>query len=195
MPRRTASILPRSFYNRPAAVVARDLLGCILLSDCAGQAAAGRIVEVEAYIARDDTANHASRGKTRRNAVMFGPPGYAYVYLIYGAHYCLNAVTGPAGTPEAVLIRAIEPTRGAPAMAVRRAARGRELTNGPAKVCEAMGIRGQHNGLDLTVPPLRIARGPTPEEPIHQTTRVGCPNTPELPLRWYLAGNPFVSTP
>ena len=190
----SADPLPTSFYDRPAAAVARGLLGCVLVSEISGRRTAGRIVDVEAYVASDDPANHANRGQTRRNAAMFGPPGHAYVYLIYGVHYCFNAVCGPAGVGEAVLIRAIEPIEGLEVMADRRGVTGVALSNGPGKVCEALAITLEHNAIPLTEPPLYILRRTPPPEPIHQTTRVGCPSTPALPLRWYLLGNPFVSS-
>ena len=139
--------LPREFYARSTLVVARELLGCWLVHDLQEGRRAGRIVEVEAYIGPDDRASHASRGRTARTAVMFGPPGHAYVYLIYGMYHCLNVVTESDGYPAAILIRALEPGEGV------------ELsTNGPGRLCRALRIDRRHNGLDLVTGALWIER-------------------------------------
>ncbi len=145
-------MLPRDFYDRPALEVARELIGTVLvrrLDD--GAVLAGRIVEAEAYTGPEDQANHASRGRTKRNAVMFGPPARAYIYLVYGIHWCLNAVTGEEGFPAAVLLRAIEPLDGWDRIRARRpkARKDTDLTSGPGKLCQALAIDGELNGADL----------------------------------------------
>ncbi|MBI4493612.1 MAG: DNA-3-methyladenine glycosylase [Chloroflexi bacterium] len=130
--------LPRSFYARPTLEVARDLLGKVLVHGAPEGRRAGRIVEVEAYVDPEDRANHASRGSTPRTAVMFGPPGYAYVYLVYGMYHCFNVVTEAEGYPAAVLVRALEPLEGVA-----------ESTRGPGLLCRALGIDRRLDGADL----------------------------------------------
>ena len=146
--------LARSFFDRPALAVARELLGKVLVRESADGMVAGRIVETEAYIGLEDRASHASRGRTKRNAVMFGPPGHAYVYLIYGMHWCLNLVTERAGVPAAVLLRAVEPLEGLALIRSRRpkARRQRDLTSGPARLCQAFAVDGSLNGADVCSP-------------------------------------------
>jgi DNA-3-methyladenine glycosylase len=143
--------LPREFYARPALVVARESIGKILVHRSADGEAAGRIVEAEAYCGPHDIAAHSSRGLTKRTAIMFGPPGYAYVYLLYGSSWATNLVVASVGKPEAVLLRALEPARGTELMARRRAktADSRELTNGPGKLTQALAITGAQYGADL----------------------------------------------
>ena len=142
--------LARDFYARDTLTVARELLGQRLVRLVHGQELVGRIVEVEAYVGQGDQACHAARGRTARNAVMFGPPGCAYVYFIYGMHHCVNAVTEPEGSAAAVLIRAVEPLQGLDVMQQNRKGRqGIELTNGPAKLCYALEIDRGLNGADL----------------------------------------------
>jgi len=143
-------LLNRNFYNRPTLDVARDLLGKKLVHRVDGVELSGIIVETEAYCGAGDSACHAHRGRTERNAVMFGPPGYAYVYFTYGMHYLINLVTEEEGNPCAVLIRAIEPFSGLEEMQARRKRHGKELTNGPAKLCQALGIDKSFNGWDVT---------------------------------------------
>jgi DNA-3-methyladenine glycosylase len=143
-------ILDQKFYNRPTLEVARDLLGKKLIRRIDGTALSGIIVETEAYCGTNDSACHAHRGQTLRNAVMFGPPGCAYVYFTYGMHYLLNMVTQEEGNPCAVLLRAIEPLSGLTEMRARRKRHGKELTNGPAKLCQALSIDKSFNGWDLT---------------------------------------------
>ena len=143
--------LPREFYARSALVVARECIGKILVHRTGEGEAAGRIVEAEAYRGPKDLAAHSSRGLTKRTAVMFGPPGYAYVYRLYGSSWAMNLVSAAEGKPEAVLIRALEPLRGIEQMSRRRAkpANSCELTNGPGKLTQALGITGAQYGCDL----------------------------------------------
>lgn len=146
--------LPRDFYSRPSLHVARALLGQRLVRRLEGQRLAGRIVEVEAYIGMDDPASHAHAGKTARNATMFGPPGYAYVYLIYGIHCCLNLVTEAEGFPAAILIRAVEPVEGIAIQQQLRAPHNalRDLARGPGRLCQAFAIDRRLDGADLCTP-------------------------------------------
>ncbi len=193
--------LARAFYKPSAAVVARKLLGDWLIRNTPDGPCGGAIVETEAYLV-GDPACHAFNGETPRTRVMWGPPGYAYVYFIYGNHWCVNAVCRPVGTAEAVLIRAVEPTMGVEMMRARRAVeRPHDLTNGPGKLCAAMDIGRSINGVDLcdAKSPLFIAKNPRLKSfllergPVVTTTRVGITQAPELPLRFYLEGSPFVS--
>lgn len=184
--------LPRAFYNRPATDVARALLGTILTHGTTS----GRIVETEAYLGLEDRAAHSFRGPTPRTQVMFGEPGHAYVYLIYGMYECLNVVAEPEGSPGCVLIRAVEPLEGVEHMRRRRpGARGVEdLANGPGKLTLALGITRRHNGADftrglLTIQPPKIretiAVGVSP--------RIGIRHCADWPLRFFIEGNRFVS--
>ncbi len=197
-------VLPSSFYDRPTETVASELLGCYLLHETNEGIIAGKIVEAEAYLA-DDPACHASRGKTPRNAVMFGPPGHAYVYFTYGMYHCFNAVTQKPGVGEAVLIRALEPALGITRMQKRRGLTElKQLCSGPAKLVIALGITKEHNGASLQHGPLAIL---SPEEfftrfkrthlssehSIHTTTRIGISKARDLPLRFYIKGSEFVS--
>ena len=195
--------LPRSFYEPSAAVVAPLLLGHWLIRNSPGGLCGGPIVEVEAYLA-EDPASHGFGGETKRNHAMYGPPGRAYVYLIYGFHFCVNAVCRPAGCAEALLIRAIEPEEGLEAMRQnRRAAASFALTNGPGKLCAALAINRELDGVDLCDPssPLYIARNPDlarfrrRRAPLAISPRVGITKAAALPLRFYLAGSPFISRP
>lgn len=194
--------LPRSFYKPPADVVARKLLGHWLIRISPEGACGGPIVEVEAYLS-DDPACHGAVGPTKRNRVMFGPPGYAYVYFIYGCHFCVNAVCRPAGIAEAVLIRAVEPLFGENIMRSRRRVPARPaLTNGPAKLCEGMGIDSALAASDLcdAGSALFIARNPSLAQfrkqrgPVVTTVRIGITQAAALPLRFYLSNSPFVSS-
>jgi DNA-3-methyladenine glycosylase len=179
-----------------AEIVAPRLLGCELIRELAGHILRVRIVETEAY-RQDDAASHSYRGRTPRTDVMFGPSGHAYVYFTYGMHYCLNVVCGPVGYGTAVLIRAVEPITGQALMSDRRAGRsGAELTNGPAKLCQALGIDKSLTGHDLRTGELRLVlRPPVETEAIIQTTRVGITQARDMPWRFYLRGNPYVSRP
>src|SRR4051812_48169595 len=153
--------LDASFYDRPTELVARELLGMILESASPDGVASGRIVETEAYLGEHDLACHAAAGRTARTEPLYGEPGIAYVYFIYGVHWCVNAVTRDAGLPSAVLIRALEPLDGIELMRRRRPAARRDLdlTNGPGKLCQALAIGREHNRLSLQRPPLRIRAG------------------------------------
>jgi DNA-3-methyladenine glycosylase len=188
--------LPRAFYARPPEVVARALLGRLLVRDPdrGGRGRAiGRIVEVEAYGGARDPASHAFRGETPRNRTMFGPAGHAYIYLSYGMHHCMNVVTGGA---SAVLIRALEPIAGLDGMARRRGVRAPErLARGPGCVARALGLGRAHDGLDLTRGPLWIAdQRPRREgRPIARSPRIGISRAAARRWRFFLAGNPCVS--
>ncbi len=193
--------LPRGFYEPSAEVVAPELIGHWFIRRTKHGLCGGQIVETEAYLF-DDPACHAAPGPTARNRVLFGPPGHAYVYFIYGVHYCANAVCRPAGTGEAVLIRAVEATVGLEILKkYRRAIALRELTSGPGKLCQAMKIDRTLDGADLCDmnSPLFIARNPDVEQfqaergKILITTRIGITKAAHLPLRFYLEKSPFVS--
>jgi DNA-3-methyladenine glycosylase len=177
---------------RDALGAARSLLGWQLIHVSPEGRTAGHIVETEAYT-QDDPASHAFGGPRGRNRVMFGPAGLIYVYFTYGMHYCLNVVTGPAGHGQAVLIRALEPTEGIELMLHRRKTDIARLTNGPAKLVQAMGITKEHNGLALGTS-LKLIPGIVPRK-IITTTRVGISRAAGLPRRFYIADNPHVSRP
>jgi DNA-3-methyladenine glycosylase len=175
-------ILSREFYARPTLDVTRDLIGKVLVHDPPAGRTAGVIVEVEAYIGESDPACHAAPGPTARNAPLYGPPGIAYVYLNYGIHYLVNAVTEPVGSPAAILIRALEPLHGESLMRRRRArGTGRraaafeafELCRGPGNLTRAMGIALRHNQLDLTSSTLRIEDHALPSRDIAWSRRIG----------------------
>jgi len=196
--RRSSSLapLPKAFFARDTETVARELLGAILECRTDDGIASGRIVETEAYVGEHDLACHAAAGRTARTAPLYGAPGIAYVYFIYGVHWCVNAVTRPVDEPSAVLIRALEPVKGIDLMRQRRAAARRDidLTNGPGKLCQALGITGAHNRLPLQKPPLRILSGSrVPDSGVAVTPRIGITQCVDWPLRWVIAGNPFVS--
>src|SRR5690606_1269437 len=187
--------LPSQFYDRDPEQVARDLLGCIVACRSPDGLTAGRIVETEAYLGPHDPACHAVAGRTPRTHWLFGPPGTAYVYFIYGVHWCLNAVTREEGYGSAVLVRAVEPMEGIALMRARRGVeRDRDLTNGPGKLCQAMGITGAHDGLSLADSALTIHPGaPLPDEQVSVTPRIGITKAADWPLRWVVTENLFVS--
>ena len=190
--------LGRAFYQRPPRAVARDLLGRLLVRDTPEGRVAGRIVEVEAYDGANDPASHAYRGETRRNRVMFGPGGHAYVYFTYGMHYCVNVVTGPPGRAQAVLVRALEPVEGVTIMRRRRGVEPTErLARGPGCVARALGLTRADDGLDLTRGPLWILDAPARREGrrILRTPRIGIRHAAERPWRYVLAGHPCASGP
>ena len=180
----------------PADEVAPRLLGCYLVRELDGRRLVGKIVETEAYD-RSDAASHSYRGETGRTRVMFGPAGHLYVYFTYGMHYCCNVVVGPEGHGAAVLIRAIEPLEGEDVMvANRKGLMGEQVSNGPAKLCYALGIDKAMNGHDLHLPPLELVINPSlPQEDIVQTTRIGITQAKDVPWRFYIKGNKFVSKP
>jgi DNA-3-methyladenine glycosylase len=187
--------LPSAFYQRDAAIVARELLGALLECRTAEGIARGRIVETEAYLGPDDAACHAAVGRTERNRALFGPPGTAYVYFIYGVHWCFNAVTREEGYGSAVLVRALAPTHGSALMRRRRGvSRDRDLANGPGKLCQALGIDRSHDGARLDRGHLRILQGePVPDLDVAVSPRVGITKAAEWPLRFFVAGDPHVS--
>lgn len=190
--------LPCDFYARPSVLVAPDLLGRLLIREIGSQRLIGRIVEVEAYLGEDDAASHAFRGPTTRNRSMFGPPGHAYVYIIYGIHTCLNIVTGQAGKGEAVLIRALEPLSGIEVMQRHRGGRPlRQLTNGPGKICQALAIDKSLDGHDLCAGQrLWLEAGERPDETLCAGPRVGVRGDDRAlsrAWRFFLAKNSFVS--
>ncbi|HKT87333.1 MAG TPA: DNA-3-methyladenine glycosylase [Candidatus Sulfotelmatobacter sp.] len=196
--------LDRAFYARNPQRVARDLLGKVLVRDTGKHLLTGRIVEVEAYLGEDDPAAHSAAGKTPRNEVLFGPPGYAYIYFIYGNHYCLNVSCEPEGRAGGVLFRALEPLSGVEEMAkARRATIASEkdlikLTSGPGRLSEAFCItRARDNGRDLTSPKesLWIGDDGYPARNIAVTARIGITKAASHPLRYLLRGNRFVSGP
>jgi DNA-3-methyladenine glycosylase len=197
--------LPRSFYLRPTLTVTKDLLDKHLVRRIGRTRLIGKIVEVEAYLGKRDPASHAYRGLTKRNEVMFREGGHLYVYFTYGMHFCCNVVTEAEGTAGAALIRAIEPIEEIDVMVRNRGwSNGKledwsgkmrfNLTNGPAKLCEALGIGRAQNGTDLLGDQIYIARRATiPKSKIVSTTRVGIKNGAEKRWRFYIDGNPFVS--
>jgi DNA-3-methyladenine glycosylase len=197
-------ILKRSFYNRPTLDVARDLIGKVLVHDTRAGVASGVIVEVEAYIGEADPACHAAPGPTKRNVPLYGPPGMAYVYLNYGIHYLVNAVTESEGWPAAVLIRALEPKDGIPLMRRRRGG-GREsghgersvndLCRGPGNLTRALGIDLRHNLLDLTGSELRIEDHKRPRRPVAWSRRIGINVGVEHEWRVIAADSEAVSGP
>jgi DNA-3-methyladenine glycosylase len=195
-------ILPQSLYAQETVTVAKKLLGCYLAHLQGEATTVGRIVETEAYLV-GDPASHAFIGKTPRNRVMFGPVGHAYVYLIYGMHHCVNAVTGQAGTGEAVLIRALEPIQGIAVMQERRRTHKlAHLCNGPGRLAEGLAIMGVFNGAPLFEGPLQIwSADSLPAAPVSedaeivQTTRIGIAKAKDLPLRFYVRGNGSLSRP
>lgn len=194
--------LPPSFYARDAREVARDLLGAIVVSTVGGVRTAGRVVETEAYVGEEDPASHAAAriGRTPRNASMFGTPGIAYVYFIYGMHWCLNAVTGAVDVPTAVLLRALEPVEGLPAMRERRTTRSgrvprdRDLLRGPARLAEGLGVTGELDGHALQAQPLVIVPGvAVPDARVETGPRIGVTRAADWPLRFLESQSPWVS--
>ena len=193
--------LPRKFYTRVVKTVAKDLLGKILVKKEGSSILAGRIVEVEAYDGNIDEAAHTFIGKTTRNEIMFNEGGYFYVYFTYGAHFCCNVVTGKKDHGTAVLIRAIEPIKGINKMIKNRFGRKLlnekerfNLTSGPGKVCQAMGINRSHYGIDLTMDKIFIIDAPKLKRNMMVVTkRVGIKKSVNLPWRFYIKENPYVS--
>lgn len=179
--------LPRSFYDRDPVAVARELLGTFLVHRVDGVERIGRIVEVEAYLGPHDLAAHSSRGRTERTKVMFGPPGHAYVYLVYGLHCCMNVVTEREGRASAVLLRALEPVRNVEGS-----------TRGPGRLCRAMGIDRRRNGCDLTGDEFYLSAAESDPVRIVRRPRIGVDYAGRWArrlLRFYIRGNPHVSRP
>lgn len=192
--------LGRQFFARDTLRVAHDLLGCRLVRVLDGNRLSGRIVETEAYVGEQDEASHASPGLTDRNASMYGPPGHAYVYLIYGMHHCFNIVTDREGYPAAVLLRALEPLEGVNAMRQRRGGRPDEqLTSGPGRLCEGLAIGLQLDSADLCSPAAALfleAGDLAPDERVTTGPRVnvrGNPHALSVPWRFYVEGSRFLS--
>jgi DNA-3-methyladenine glycosylase len=197
--------LPTAFFNREASIVARELLGKLLLRRYGRELLIGRVVEAEAYLGQVDPVAHAYAGKTPRNAVLFGPPGFAYVYFIYGNHYCMNVSCMPEGNAGCVLLRALEPVAGLAIMAKLRGldlaptasnAQLRSISSGPGRLTQAMAITRQaHNGMALTSASseLFFADDGWRPERIAATPRINVTKAADRPLRYVIAGNPFVS--
>jgi DNA-3-methyladenine glycosylase len=202
---RKAKLLHRDFFNRDPRAVARELLGKLIVRREGRKQIAGRIVEVEAYLGAGDLAAHAAAGNTARNSVLWGPPGHAYVYFIYGVHYCLNISCLPAGEAGCVLIRALEPVSGIANMAKARGLADLDLTStrdlrrlasGPGKLCEALGItRPRDNGKDMlsSASDLQVISDRFRTKEVAITQRIGITKSMEMPLRYVVAGNAFLS--
>ena len=189
-------VLPRAFYERETEIVAREMLGTVLESETDEGLAGGIIVETEAYLGEHDLACHAAAGRTLRTEALYGPPGTSYVYFIYGMYWCFNAVTRAEGSPSAVLVRALEPLDGLALMHKRRPRikSDVELTNGPGKLCTALGIDGSMSSKSLQRKPLVIREGePVADDRVEVTTRIGITKSADWPLRWVVKGNRFVS--
>ena len=185
-------VLKTDFYQRDAREVAKDLLGCVIEREIDGITLSGKIVETEAYL-QDDPACHAYKGLTPRTKAMFEDGGISYVYLIYGMYYCFNAVTGKKGTGEAVLIRALEPLHGLDKMAeLRKTDKVKNFCSGPGKLCLALNIGKEENLKCLESGPVKVLEG-KPEDAIHTTTRIGISLGQELPYRYYIKNNQFIS--
>ena len=183
---------PFTFLNDSAETAARRLLGCELEREFDGGTLRVRIVETEAYD-QTDAASHSYKGKTPRTDIMFGPPGYLYVYFTYGMHYCCNVVVGEEGYGAAVLIRAVEPMEGETIMQKNRSKSGVDMLNGPAKLCQALMIDKKMNGHDLSMKPLRLIVKPEVNEQIVQTTRIGISQAKDVAWRFYIKNSPYVS--
>ena len=193
---RRAATLPVTFFRRPAEIVAADLLGMVVISSVGGRSTAGVIVETEAYLGYDDPASHGYlHRRNTRNAALFGPPGLWYVYLSYGMHWCANLVCQQAGYASAVLLRALEPLDGLEVMRRRRGAvPDRSLCSGPGKLCQALGINRDLDGARMGASPVVVRRPVRSEERrIAATPRVGITKAVDWPLRFVVAGSPWLS--
>jgi DNA-3-methyladenine glycosylase len=192
---RRAATLPVAFFDRDVSVVARELLGALVVSEIGGERTSGRIVETEAYLGREDPASHGYRDRrNERNAALFGPPGTWYVYLSYGMHWCSNLVCGPEGTAGAVLLRALEPVEGLEVMRRRRGGvDDRHLCSGPGKLCQALGITRALDGSLMPHSDVVVCPAGTPRPSIVTTPRVGITKAADWPLRFCVEGSPFVS--
>ncbi|HEY6088754.1 MAG TPA: DNA-3-methyladenine glycosylase [Gemmatimonadaceae bacterium] len=189
-------VLPRAFYERETEIVAREMLGAVLECETDDGIASGIIVETEAYLGEHDLACHAASGRTARTEALYGPPGTSYVYFIYGMYWCFNAVTRGEGLPSAVLVRALEPLTGTALMHERRPRIRNtvDLTNGPGKLCTALGIVGSMSAKSLQRKPLVIREGERiPDDKVEVTTRIGITKSADWPLRWIVKGNRYVS--
>ena len=190
-------VLPRAFYERETEIVAREMLGSVLECETDDGIASGVIVETEAYLGEHDLACHAAAGRTARTEALYGPPGTSYVYFIYGMYWCFNAVTRAEGLPSAVLVRALEPLDGIALMHKRRPRVVKsevDLTNGPGKLCTALGITGSMSRKSLQKKPVVIREGePVADDRVEVTTRIGITKCADWPLRWIVRGNRFVS--
>jgi DNA-3-methyladenine glycosylase len=189
-------VLPRSFYDRETEIVAREMLGTVLECETGDGVASGIIVETEAYLGEHDLACHAAVGRTARTEHLYGPPGISYVYFIYGMYWCFNAVTRAEGEPSAVLVRALEPLDGLPLMHRRRPRikNDVELTNGPGKLCTALGITGAMTGKSLQRKPIVIREGAgVADDDVEVTARIGITKSADWPLRYIVRGNKHVS--
>lgn len=181
------------FFERNTLVVARALLGCLLRHETPEGVTSGVIVETEGYLEHGDEASHARFGRTQRSSVMFGPPGVAYVYFVYGMHHMFNIVTEKEHVAGAVLVRALEPVEGIGLMAERRGSE-RDLAGGPARLCQALAITLEQNGLDLTAGPLGVWRRKAyKDNEVEVTPRIGVVGSVEEPYRYLVKGNPHVS--
>ncbi len=188
--------IPREFYERHVVDVSRDLLGKLLVRIYNQKVLVGKIVETEAYRGKDDPASHAYRGKTPRNSIMFGKPGVAYIYTIYGMYHCLNVIAEPEGNAAGVLIRAIEPLKGIDLMKqLRGTDKTKNLTNGPGKLTKALAIDKSFNGMDLTQKNILFIAYPNRKEvfEIVETKRIGIKVGLDKMWRFYIRNNPFVS--
>jgi DNA-3-methyladenine glycosylase len=202
-----AKILPRKFFDRDPRVVGPDLLGKLIVRREGRKLIAGRIVEVEAYLGADDAAAHAAAGRTARNDVLWGPPGHAYVYFIYGVHYCLNISCLPDGEAGGILIRALEPVSGLEEMAAARELGDldfnsvrdlRKLASGPGRLSEALRVtRPRDNGKDMLSPEcdLQVRDDGVVPEKIATTARIGITKSADMPLRYVIRGSKFLSRP
>jgi DNA-3-methyladenine glycosylase len=193
---RAADVLPVSFFSRSPEVVARELVGAIIVSDIGGVRSSGRIVETEAYLGRDDPASHGYQlRRTVRNEALFGPPGQWYVYLSYGIHWCANLVCWSEGMGSAVLLRALEPVEGIEVMRKRRSVSDdRLLCSGPGKLCQALGMTRAHDGVMMAKSPVRVLAGSADgDHSIAVTPRIGITKAAEWPLRFAVAGSRWVS--
>jgi len=192
---RRAATLPVAFFRRPAEIVAADLVGAVVVSTIGGRTTTGRIVETEAYLGYDDPASHGYlHRRNARNAALFGPPGLWYVYLSYGMHWCANLVCQRAGLANAVLLRALEPIEGLDVMRRRRGRmRDGQLCSGPGKLCQALGITRELDGLHMPRSPVVVLRGEPVIGTIAATPRIGITKAADWPLRFHLAGSPWIS--
>lgn len=194
MTRSVSTKLPRSFYSRPTLEVLEKIIGKIIIYNSPVGKLSARIAEAEAYIGQDDPACHAAVGKAVRNGIMFGPPGYSYIYLIYGMYHCLNFVTEAENSPSAILLRGAEPLSGIEIMKQNSPGKKEiELLNGPGKFCRSFGLTKGQNGLDLTGDELYLGDDGYISSRLVKTSRIGIQKAKELPWRYYEAGSVFIS--